>query len=432
MIRASVTDATTRSYFIPALSFKIVGAIALGLIYQFYYNGGDTFNYHTHGSRHIWEAFMDSPTVGMKLLFAEAEYGPGYWTYAEKIWYYRDQHSYFVIRVAAILDLFTFSTYSATAVLFAVIAFIGAWMMFVTFYRRHPQAHRLLALSCLFIPSVIFWGSGILKDTLTLAFVGVATYCVCKVFMERKFNIFLILLMVLSFFIVYSIKKYILMSFLAGLFVWIGAAYFFKIRIMMLRIVLIPFVVIGGGALAYTSINKVTENDPKYSLQNIAQTAMVTAYDIRYWTGRDAGSGYTLGELDGSLGSMLKLAPSAINVSLFRPYLWEANSPLMLLSAAESIATLWFTLYLLFRIRKHIIRYLSTDVIFCLVFALIFAFGVGVSTYNFGTLARYKIPLLPYYLTALGLIYHYWNQDRKKAEEEAWKLEVALIERSAK
>ena len=56
IIRPRVTDSVTRVYFFPALAVKIVGALAVGFIYQFYYDGGDTFNYHTHGSRHVWEA----------------------------------------------------------------------------------------------------------------------------------------------------------------------------------------------------------------------------------------------------------------------------------------------------------------------------------------------------------------------------------------
>ncbi len=48
LIRPKVTDEVNRVYFIPALTVKIIGALAVGLIYQFYYGGGDTFNYHTH------------------------------------------------------------------------------------------------------------------------------------------------------------------------------------------------------------------------------------------------------------------------------------------------------------------------------------------------------------------------------------------------
>ena len=82
LIRGSVSDKQTKRYFIPALTVKIIGAISVGLIYQFYYSGGDTFNYFHHGSRHIWEAFLDSPNKAILLRLsylpasALAVYGP--------------------------------------------------------------------------------------------------------------------------------------------------------------------------------------------------------------------------------------------------------------------------------------------------------------------------------------------------------------------
>ncbi|MEQ8424942.1 MAG: hypothetical protein RIA63_09545, partial [Cyclobacteriaceae bacterium] len=65
-IRPRVTDSINRKYFIPALTVRIIGALAVGFIYQFYYDGGDTFAYHTYGSRIIWEAFIGSPIDGLK------------------------------------------------------------------------------------------------------------------------------------------------------------------------------------------------------------------------------------------------------------------------------------------------------------------------------------------------------------------------------
>jgi len=72
VIRPYATDSINRSYFFPALTVKVIGALAVGFIYQFYYSGGDTYNYHTLGSRHIWEAIMDSPQ-GFNLIFGGFE-----------------------------------------------------------------------------------------------------------------------------------------------------------------------------------------------------------------------------------------------------------------------------------------------------------------------------------------------------------------------
>jgi hypothetical protein len=167
---------------------------------------------------------------------------------------------------------------------------------------------------------------------------------------------------------------------------------------------------------------KVGEDDPRYHLSRLAETAKITAYDIRYgWGARGGeGSGYTLGELDGSWQSMIALAPQAINISLFRPYLWEVINPLMLLSAIEALIFLFLTLYTIWRVRWNVFSYLQRpDILFCLVFAVIFAFAVGVSTFNFGTLSRYKIPMMPYYLLSLGMIQFYWKRDRKFSALEA-------------
>lgn len=413
VIRPLVTDGITRRYYFPALLLKMFGAIALGLVYQFYYSGGDTYAFQNHGSRHIWEAFMDSPDIGFKLLFSNGKSGPGLWSYSSKIWYFQDQHSYFIIRIAAVLDLFTFSSYGGTAFLFSVISFVGGWMLFLVFYRRYPDVHRWLALSCLFVPSIIFWGSGILKDTITLAFAGMATYCVDYLFIQRRFSFGYAALLLLSFFVIYSVKIYILMSLMAGYVVWVFFYYFFKINSNALRVLAVPFVAMICVALSYYGIQKIAEDDPRYALDKIATTAQVTAYDIRFYTGKDAGSGYTLGNLDGSAGSLLRLAPAAINVSLFRPYLWEVKNPLMLLSAVESLLTLVITLYILYKVRTRIFVYIQTpEVVFCLIFSLMFAFAVGVSTYNFGSLARYKIPIYPFYFSALAIIMyqHYLKQ----------------------
>lgn len=405
LVRNRVTDEVTRKYYFSALTLKIFGAIALGFIYQFYYNGGDTFAFHTHGSRHIWNAFMDSPMRGMELLFSTGEYKPGLWDISETIWYYDDQKSFFIIRIATVLDFLTFSSYSGTAVLFSVIAFTGGWMLFLTFYRKYPQLHRWLAVSCLFIPSVIFWGSGILKDTITLAFLGIATYCIQVVFIDRQARFGYIVLMLFSFFVILSVKVYILMSFLMAVIVWIFSTYFFKIRSGMLRILVVPFVVLACVLLSYYGVNQLVKDDPRYSFDKLAETVRVTAYDIRYWTGKNAGSGYSLGDLDGSFGSVMRLAPSAINVSLFRPYLWEISNPLMLLAALESLATLVITLWVLYKSNKKLFAAMGApEVVFCLVFAIVFAFGVGVSSYNFGTLARYKIPVFPYFFSGLGMM----------------------------
>src|SRR5690606_26368018 len=286
---------------------------------------------------------------------------------------------------------------------------------FLTFYRLYPDLHRWVAFSVLFVPSVVFWGSGILKDTVTLAALGVATYAFHRVVIQRKASIFPVLMLLSAFFFIFSIKKYILLCFLPALLFWAVAAYLSRIPSFMLRVVIAPITFVVAALLAYYAIMKVGEDDRRYDVRRLAETARITAYDIRYgWGARTGeGSGYTLGELDGTWGSMLQLAPQAINISLFRPYLWEVENPLMLLSALEAFALLMTTLFIVWRVRWKLFTYLQRpDVLLCLSFALVFAFAVGVSTFNFGTLSRYKIPMMPFYLLGLGIVHACWKRER--------------------
>jgi hypothetical protein len=414
-VRLKVTDSINRRYFFPALIVKMMGALALGFIYQFYYSGGDTFNYHTHGSRVIWEAFGDSIESGIRLLFSgEKEY-----RYSSRILFYGDAPSFFIVQLATLLDLLTFSSYSATAILFSVISFIGSWMFFLTFYQQYPQHHFRLAIAAFFIPSVFFWGSGILKDTVTLACLGIATWQIYKVFILHRVGVVSMLLLIGSLLVIFSVKKFMLQAFLPAAIVWVMAARFYKIRSVMLRFLTVPFSILIIIFSAYFSVVKVGEGDKKYAVERIAQTAKITAYDIGFYTGRDAGSSYSLGELDDSFSGLFKLAPAAINVSLFRPYLWEIRSPLMLLSAVESLVFLIFCVIILIRQKGNVLRAMfDPNVLFCLAFSIPFAFAVGVSTFNFGTLARYKIALLPFFLTALFLILSNSKRDKNVDELE--------------
>ncbi len=405
-IRPYVTDEVTRKYFLSALTVRIFGALLLGILYQFYYGGGDTFNYHTLGSRVIWEVMMESPSDGFKLLFSSGEDPLLAFEYSSRILFYGDPSSYFIVRIAAFFDLLTFSTYSATAVLFAVVSFIGMWLFFKAFVSSFPHLHKLIAIAILFMPSVIFWGSGVLKDSIVLACIGAMTYCVKEIFLERNVKLITILLMMLCVFVTYKVKIYVLLCFFPAALLWIYASAFFRIQSLVLRSLLVPFLVALIAVSGYYAVLKTGEDSSRYSIEKLAQTAQITAYDIGFYTGKNAGSGYSLGELDGSFTGMILLAPAAINVSLFRPYIWEVRNPLMVLSALESLVLMIFTIYILFKKRWSFFGAFSDpNILFCMTFSLTFAFAVGVSTFNFGTLARYKIPLLPFYALALILIY---------------------------
>ena len=151
----------------------------------------------------------------------------------------------------------------------------------------------------------------------------------------------------------------------------------------------------------------ITKGDAKYDVDKIGERSKITSDYIYQQSVLQEGSAYRLGELDGTIGGMVKLAPMAIVTSLFRPFPWEARNPVMVLSAIEAFFFLLFTVRIFYRVGvfKTLSVIANTPILsLCFIFSLIFAASVGVSTSNFGTLVRYKIPLIPFYLSALYIL----------------------------
>lgn len=396
-----------RKYFIPALSLKIFGAIFIGLVYAFYYGKGDTFNYFYH-SQVINSAFDESIYKWLNLVFhTPSLYDARYYEYTSQMFWYTSS-SYTVASIGAILGIFTMTTYFSTSVLFAFVSFSGIWALFRTFASLYPKYTKQLAVCILFIPSVFVWGSGIFKDTICLFGLGWLTYGCFRILINREFKLSNIILTILSFILIYKVKVYILVAFVPALVMWIQFSYTKKIRIAGVRILvklsLLALLIIGVPFV----MNRFSSELGRYSLENLLNTSTVTRTWILKKSG-DEGSGYDLGTFDPSVSGMLSKLPLAVNVTLFRPYLWEANNILILMSALEAFLFLLITLRLLMHIGlKRIFSSINKDpnLQFCFVFAIIFAFAVGISTYNFGSLSRYKIPCLPFYLIPVVLIYY--------------------------
>jgi len=164
--------------------------------------------------------------------------------------------------------------------------------------------------------------------------------------------------------------------------------------------VLFVGVIVGGAVFFARQFSKELN---KYSLEKIAQTAG----DTRGWISSAAdveGSSYDLGELDPTIEGMLRKFPAGVVVTLFRPFPWEAKKLIVGLSALEALVFLFGTIVSF--IRNGVFGFFKRvfsdpNLTFFLCFSLIFAFAVGVSSYNFGALSRYKIPCLPFYAAML-------------------------------
>jgi hypothetical protein len=398
-----------RKYFMWAFGLKIFGGLFVGLIYNYYYKGGDTFNYWDHAQL-INAAFQDSFTTWMKVLTSSADYfDVEVFPYTAKMYWYDSPPDYFVPQVGALLGLFTLNTYLPTTVLFSALSFTGVWKLFVVFTKLYPRLTRQMAFAVLFIPSVIFWGSGFMKDTITFSCLGWVTHFIYLIFYENKKIIKNSLATLFFLYIIYVIKSYIVIAFLPAALLWGVGLLSYKIKDQRLIVVtryflyicaVVGLVVIGGRVQA--------ELFGEYSVESVADKSFVTRDYLYRISMEQEGSGYTLGDMDPTLMGMLEKAPAGINVTLFRPYPWEARKPIVMLSALEALFFLIFTVMVIFRNNpiRVVQRILADETLqFCIVFTLVFAFAVGISTSNFGSLSRYKIPCMPFYTAFLFILF---------------------------
>ena len=402
-IKFSRQEGFLKKIFITALTLKIFAAILLGVVYQFYYKGGDTFSYFQQ-SEVIHQAFINNPIDGIKLILSDGSYDADTFNYSSKLKWYRFQTEFMVVKIAAIFGLLCFSTYSSIATFFAIFSFAGLWLFYKSLLKINPHLKVEFAIATFFVPSVIFWGSGVLKDSLMIGCLGFLFFSFYNLFISREKLVLSLFLLFISLYILNITRIYILLGFIPPALLWAFLANNEKIRNVMLRKMAAPIFLAAGLFSAYFLATNITAGNKKYDLDEIAVRTKINSEYLYNVSIAQGGSAYNLGQLDGTFLSMFRAAPAAIVVSLFRPFIWEVKNPLMLISSLESMVFLFFTLYIIIKVGPiNILKIIYKDsfIKFCLIFTLIMAVAVGLNSFNFGTLVRYKIPFLPFYVVML-------------------------------
>lgn len=413
-----------RTHFMRGLLIKTTGGLCYALVYTYYYvYGGDTIVYWNLGSD-ISRLLFEEPQAWWDAFTGNFESTSS--TSLDVLYGYRfarhapEMRMAQVVSVIAPLGLMNFFAASA---LLSAICYVGVWQLFLTFRRYYPQATHHIAFVTLYFPTVVFWGSGLIKDCVVFSSVGVIVYGIDTI-MRRQVNIRQLVLLGLALYLIYSMKIYVLFCLAPGLLAWRTFRLRERIKNRIARQLSVP-VFIGvsfvGGLFLVDYLGQI---NPKYSLDNFFESAQVMQ-NWHYVEGQNTadnfgrGSSYSLGTYTTDARGLLKVVPAAINVTLFRPYPWEAFAFMQLLAALESLLILAFTLYVIGKSRiLGFIKTINNDptLVMMLSFSLIFAFAVGFSAYNFGALARYKVPCIPFYLTTLIAVWQHskYHQVRRR------------------
>lgn len=407
------------TYFVKGITVKIFGGIAFALVYTFYYQGGDTYTYFID-SRALGKLFLTNMQPALSILMGNLtpENLSAFNAETGGLHYYvmKDSNTFTVVRYSMLFNLIGAQTYIPTTILISCLSYVGIWKVFRLFKTLYSEHTKYLAIAILFMPSFIFWGSGIMKDTYIVGATCWITYNFYQIFISHKKIPINVILFIINFIIILNIKPYIVGCLIPSMIFWLNQAYIKKIKSALFRAILLPFILVILGYAGLYIFSNVSKSMGDYGTVDAAiNKARVTQEDLLR-EGQYGSNSYDLGDIDGSTSGLLKIAPLAIFTALYRPFLTEIGNPLMALSALENFLLLMFTIIIIVKtkplkmlniLRKHPILQYS------LVFSIMVAFGVGLATANFGALVRYKIPLVPFYFSTLFLIYQIAQKEKE-------------------
>lgn len=414
--RNKYKDPLLRKYHRQGFWIKVISCYAY-CIFILYISPGDSNGlYHPEGYN-IYKLILKDPS-NFKLLFIKGkDFDQALLSNIYNLGYFNEESNYMVTRIVALLCFLTYGKFLAINLFFSMISFTGVWRLYRFFYEQYPQMHKQFAIGILYLPTFVFWSSGILKDPLCTGALGWITYSLYSIFYTSKNKIpYLILALGFSYLIV-ILKVYILISYLPFLLLFLLLKNVTLIRNTFVKILLVSIFLLGSvfGFIRITSSMQSALGN--FATGGVSQSIKTYQQNYENQAGF-ASSNFSLGvEFDGSSNSLLRMAPAAVVATLFRPFIWESKKFSTLISSLESLALMLLTLYTL--IRTGPVKFLLTIikkpiVLYCFLFSVIFSLFVGATTLNFGSLVRYKIPGLPFYVISMFFILYFNNKLKNK------------------
>jgi hypothetical protein len=367
-----------RRLFLAGMCARMCGGIALGLLYTFYYEG-DTFTYF-------------NSAVALSRLLGEDP--PGYvgFLIRAQVEGMAPRASFFVKCISPLVFL-SGDNYWIVSLWLSVLAFLGAWYLVRRLRAHWPSHGRSASIVFLFLPSVVLWGSGIIKESLATGALFFLAGLMVGFLHTRRLSAVEILIGIASAFLLWNLKYYYAAVFLTAVVPLLAV----KLASERVRL---PAAVVWVSALAVTLLLAAVSH-PNFYPEHFL-TVIVDNHEA--FAGLSEPGGYVrYRDLDAFWMSVAANAPLALISGLFRPFAWEAVNVFSFLAGAENLLILLLSLAGiagLARWRKEDRVWILSALFYCCVLAVFLA----LSTPNFGTLVRYKVGFVPFlvYLSAAG------------------------------
>lgn len=400
-----------RKIFLTAFFLRMLGSITYSLVVQYYYGYGDSFTFYMGGNFIIEQ--IQNNFENIKYLFSSSgelqqAYSHENGSIGGVNGYMAIDSSVAVMKASAIIAVLSFNKFLITSLFFGLFSFAGQWKLFKVFDDISKGKNRkILAIAVLYTPAIWFWGSGLMKESLCLGCLGYMISIIYNGIINKKITPMNWALLALFILLIYILKSYIIIILLVSSLFTAMFVFFQLIRPLVIRILvtLLSLTIIFFFLSIYNFSDQINElaHESFIQIESYQKNYQITQEEDETSQG-----GFEMVNLNPSLSSIAWRSPFVIFSCLFRPFMWESNKLIILLSSLESTLLLLSTLYLLFKTKFWgFFKIIFSDRynFFCFILSILFATVIGFTTYNFGTMVRYKIMLLPFFYFLLFRIY---------------------------
>ncbi|MCK9612139.1 MAG: hypothetical protein PHR81_08735 [Bacteroidales bacterium] len=384
-------------WLIVVFLIKLAAGVGMYFLYTYYYTDratADIFKYFDD-SKIMYDALWNKPIDFFKMLFSIQNDTPYFNNYYHQMnnWFrvfesniYNDSHT--IIRLNAVLRIFSFGYYNVHTVFMCFLSLTGLVGIYKFFLPHFINKRHLLFIAVFLIPSVLFWGSGVLKEGILLFGLGILLYTLKCIGIRKKLIINLIIFHAAMFLLIHT-KFYIFIIVSPLLFGYLWCRKDNSYRCYLKYALFIGIIILAG-----INIHHIF---PGYNaVQIIAQKQ-----NDFVGLAKEMNSGSLTSDklLKPELSDMILQAPVSFYNTLIRPYIFEAHSLIMIFAAIENMVILFLIIFCLVFARFKEAN--KSILIFCFIIVTGTFILTGITTPVIGAMVRYKAPALPFLLIFL-------------------------------
>lgn len=372
---------TSRLLFWSAALIKLTSGLLLGLVYLYHYDG-DTFVYFHDATKLTAIARTDFVRYVQLLLGSQDP--------ALSTLIYSQPRALFMVKIVSLVNLISFDNYWISSAWLSLLSFLASWQIFKTVEGRFRNSTVAAALAFLFFPSVVFWSSGIVKETIA----AIAIYLLSSAFLRLWFGEKLrwrhYLLLAVALFLFWELKYYDAVIFIpvavaAMVTHWMVGSFERKYPAYVLFLVILAGLLLVGSQL-----------HPNFYPDRL-MNVIVENYNVyRSYSGPHQSIEYFNLQPNGL--SMLVNMPWAVVSGFFRPFLFETGNGFQTVAAGENLIILVLCISFLVAPIRHPAPKNKLLGLAALTYCILLCALLALSTPNFGTLVRYRVGFLPFFI----------------------------------